>query len=265
MNADLWGLVLRFALRLDLLDRSCLATIRNCARVCKAASMAVWRLDKTELRLRVRVHRLFGFQDPTKSQVRVLFPDFTEDPVYSSAPRGQRLSLPRVSARLVSCAAAVSKAEQRPSRIEARKRCIEQEAEAVRKRQKFLQQALDERGLPFESSDQKVRDFVSGRSKTPDSALKAMTQLRTDRFVQDYVAARTVKLGFDPGLSSKELLRKQVDPIVVPSLETSIVLRVGQALLAADDLTPERETALWLAQTKAVIKRFENSLKIKRR
>lgn len=122
LNADLWGLVLAFALRLDLLDRDCLRVVRSCARVCKTSSVAVWRLEKGSLRLRARVHRLLGFQDPSKSQVRTLFPSFTEDPVYTSAPRGQRLVLAQVSARLVQYAEApawVSWAEQRPARISA--------------------------------------------------------------------------------------------------------------------------------------------------
>lgn len=97
MHADLWGLVFRFALRLDLLDHACLEHFCSFALVDRGAATAIARLGNAALRLRVRVHRLFEFRSPLKSQVIALLPRFAE-----TLPSGSlSLSLAQLSSLLV--------------------------------------------------------------------------------------------------------------------------------------------------------------------
>lgn len=193
MNADLWGLVLGFALRLDLLDRACLADVRNFARVCKALSLAAWRLDKTALRLRVRVHRVFDFRDPLKSRVRELFPNFLGDNFYASAPNRKNLCLVELAKHIIKYKDVgrwLASAEARPARLQAAKREREAEAETKLTRRRLLQSELEARGLPMDELSVPFLDFIAGRTKTTSSVVSAMETLKQERWVLAYLEAR---------------------------------------------------------------------------
>jgi hypothetical protein len=206
MHADLWGLVFRFALRLDLLDYACLDDLCSFALVDRGAATAIARLARPELKLRVRVHRLFEFRSPLKSQVIALLPRFAE-----TLPSGSLcLSLAQVSSLLVEqpdAPAWVSWAEGLPARRASRKRAREHKQDQRALRQRLIQDQLAERGLPFEPRSNSVKNFLAGRTKTPEAVFKAMELVKQDRAVEDFVAARDAQSLLEPHARLAQLAR----------------------------------------------------------
>jgi hypothetical protein len=287
MNADLWGLVLGFALRLDLLDRACLADVRNFARVCKALSLAVWRLDKTALRLRVRVHRLFGFRSPNKTQLKVLLPRFAE----SLPPGASSLTLAQVSDRVAKSpqgAAWVSWAEERPARIASGKRKQDQSEDKRVQRQRFIEAELAQRGLPCDHTSSSVLCFIGGATKTPEAVFKAMELHKGKLAVLAFVEARDAlanpatrladiaRLAERHGVALPQdlpplprsparlvatlWLRQVKSPGVAFELERKLLVRAGKDLMekpqALDDL--DLEASLWLRAARGLVTRLDN-------
>jgi hypothetical protein len=190
-NADIWGLVFGFALRLDILDLACLDDLRSFALVDRAAATAIARLGRTNVRLRVRVHLLFDFLTPLKSQVIAVLPRFAE-----TLPAGSLcLSLAELSSQLVQwpdAPAWVSWAEGLPQRRVSRKRAREHKQDQRVQRRRLIQDQLAQRDLPFEPSSNSVKNFVGGRTKTPEAVFKAMQLVKQDRAVLDFAAARSL-------------------------------------------------------------------------
>jgi hypothetical protein len=193
MNADLWGLVLGFALRLDLLDRACLADLRNCAQTCKALATAVTRVAKPAITLRARIHRVFDFKDPLKSHVRARFPNFLGDEFYASAPRGKPLCLLELAKHIIKYKDVfrwLTSAEGRPARLESAKRAREAEANAKVERRRLLYDELKARTLPVDESSLSFLDFVAGRTKTYEGVITAMEKLQQEQQVIGQVEER---------------------------------------------------------------------------
>jgi hypothetical protein len=177
MNADLWGLVLGFALRLDLLDRACLADLRNCAQTCKALATAVTRVAKSAITLRARIHRVFDFKDPLKSQVRASFPHFLGDEFYASAPRSKPLCLVELANHIIKykdVSRWVASAEGRPARLENRKR---KRAE----RERLLRSELEDYNLPVDEYNNAWIEFVTGHTRSTRFVIEAMRDLKEER------------------------------------------------------------------------------------
>jgi hypothetical protein len=289
MHADLWGLVFRFALRLDLLDYPCLDDLCNFALVERSAGAAVARLVKPELRLRVRVHKLFDFQAPTKTQVNTLFPRFAD--TLSAGSLG--LSLAQVSLQVSQSPdgpAWVSWAEARPERIQYRKRKHEECDLARAQRRKYLEAELAARGLPYVRSSSSVMAFCRGKSKTPEAVFKAMAQVKADQDLVAFVSARdrrfssqsrlddlarlaqrhSVALPKDLPLEPRSpawllaaLWLRQASPLWASNLEAKLVLRVGKVLTQRgdpDSLDLDLETSIWLKAARGLITRLTNSI-----
>jgi hypothetical protein len=148
---------------------------------------------RPDIRLRARIHRLFEFKDPLKSQVRILFPGFLTDEMYVSAPRGKPLPLTQLARCITQNEESpswVSRAEGRPARLETRKRQLEAAAETRLKRGRFLHLELEARGLPVDEQSISFQDYVSGRCKAPTKTIEEMEKLKRERLTLARVNAR---------------------------------------------------------------------------
>jgi hypothetical protein len=279
LNTDLWGLVLRFALDLELLDAVCLRDARNFALVDRQATAAVQLLTKPpQLRLRARVHRLLGFKKaPPKTELRQLFPHF-----FKTLPDHVKVfPLAEVSTRIAGAErgeAWVAWAEARPRRLAVRKRNREDKAEQHAKKQALVKQELQERGLPFSAFSPEVLSFCQGRTQSIELVLQ---QLADNQLVECFVAARDKQAPYDlvelqklakqhavvvreplPLFSTAHLLarlwlrQRGVFPDAteeIERLEGEMLVRAGRALMAAPDTAGEAEAAVWLQAARDTI------------
>jgi hypothetical protein len=187
--------VLSYALRLDLLDRAALSDLRSFALVERAAGLALFKLERHDLRLRVRVHKLFGFKDPMRTHVSTLFPKFSQDPWCAQAPKFRALDLPSLARKLCSCADApawVTWAEQRPRRVSDRKRKIESDLDAKSQRRRLVEAELARRDLPFDERNPAVIAFCAGRSSLKP-VVEAMQRARHEARVLRHAEAEDAR------------------------------------------------------------------------
>lgn len=299
LSSDVWGLVLGFALRLDLLDLQALRDLTSFARVCRASAAGLRRvLTASELsraRLRVRVHRLFGFRDPKKTEFRPFFPDFAVDPVYTQARNLVPLSLPLVSRRLAEYAEApgwVSWAEARPRRLNERKRKLEADNELRAQKRKLVEAELEQRGLAYDPTSGPVTAFCNGTLKTMDLAIQEAETTKRNNFVRAFVDARDVQLGpanpqqisslaaqlripldidirqnapwaLPPSYSAPRALgalwlRQKAVAWAAPHLEDQVALRAGEAILSGEDLDLVGESLAWVKAVSGVLTKYKN-------
>lgn len=291
-STDVWGVVLSFALRLDTLDRAALRDLRNLATVCRASSAALARMMSgerlTTARLRVRVHRLFGFRNPKKIEFRPFFPEFADDPLYAQAKNGVPLSLVDLSRRIACLPqgpAWVSWAEDRPRRLGDRKRKLEADQEAKVQRRRLLEAEFARRGLAFDPALGPVMAFCNGHLKTMGSAIKASQEREREKFIHNFVDARDALLGpsslqqlasfaaqlrinlnpawsFPPSWSAPRALgvlslRHQVPAGVADFLEDRVTIRAGEDILRGEDLDPVGEALVWISAVRAVMKKYK--------
>jgi hypothetical protein len=251
MHADLWGLVFRFALRLDLLDLACLDDLRRFTLVDRGAATAIARLAKPDMKLRVRVHRLFDFQAPNKTRLYAVLPKFA----VTLPPGPLCLSLSDVSQQVARCADAVrwvSWAERRPE-PESRERQREKTQARRTQRLRMIQDQLAERGLPCDPRSNSVINFVAGVTKTPDAVFKAMQLLKADRAVKDFVAARDLQCALEPHARLAQLGRLAARHAVTLPPDLHDVPRCPARLLAT----------LWLRQAKPKSTAREDKLAVR--
>lgn len=291
--------MLGLALRLDALDRAALKDVRSFALVSQAAWAGLQRVMTPKIlsraRLRVRIHRVFGFRDPKKIQVKPLFPELANSQFYSAARNGVPFSLPDLSRRIALLPqgpAWVSWAEGRPGRVNERKRKIELDQEARVQRTKLLESELERRGIPFDANLGAVRGFCCGTVKTVECVVQAAEKARHERTVLEFVnsreawetseqvacLARNLKLDLKSDLTADLAqlprswaapralagiwLRQHIAQSIAEYLERDLELRVGESLLREEDPDLLGEAVVWMRTAKALLTRYKRKLNL---
>jgi hypothetical protein len=214
MLADLWVLVFSFALNLERLDRVCAQDLESFACVERSAATAIARLWRVPgLRLRFRVHRIFGFRTPTKTSLRLLLPRFNDQ--LPPGELGKDLwELSNMLVRYQEAESWVVWGEGRPERVAALRRSEEEgrrrahEAELkYKERLTSIEEQCRARGLPYDFTDNAVQRYAHGLCESAEPVFAAMRKVQKQQAVAKFVAWRDLAVTASEEQRREELAR----------------------------------------------------------
>lgn len=197
MLADLWAVVFSFALNLERLDRVCAQDLESFACVQHSAATAITRLWRVPgLRLRLRMHRMFGFCTPTKTSLRLLLPRFNDQ--LPPGELGKDLwELSHMLVRYQEAESWVVWGEGYPKRLAEHRRCEQEGKRRAQEADQRYKQRLTAvegqcraRGLPYDFTDNAVQRYAHGLCESAEPVFAAMRKVQQQQAVAHFVAAR---------------------------------------------------------------------------